>query len=50
MNAIQLRIADTFARRPDGANIPYIQKSDTFTPEEAVVKKKQIVIEKIHES
>ena len=50
MNAIQLRIADTFARRPDGANIPYIQKSDTFTPEEAVVRKKQIVIEKIHES
>ena len=50
MNAIQLRIADTFARRPDGANIPYIQKTDTFTPEEAVVRKKQIVIEKIHES
>ena len=47
MNAIQLRIADTFARRPDGANIPYIQKTDTFVPEEACVRKKQIVIHKI---
>lgn len=49
MNAIQLRIADNFARRPDGANIPYIQKDDTFTPEEAVIKKKQIVIQKYKE-
>ena len=50
MNAIQLRIADTFARRPDSINIPYIQKTDTFVPEEASVKKKQIIIHKIHES
>lgn len=50
MNAIQLRIADVFARRPDSANIPYIQKTDTFVPEEACVKKKQIIIQKIHES
>lgn len=50
MNAIQLRIADTFARRPDSANIPYIQKTDTFVPEEACVRKKQIIIQKIHES
>lgn len=49
MNAIQLRIADNFARRPDGANIPYIQKDDTFTPEEAVIKKKQIVIQRYKE-
>ncbi len=49
MNAIQLRIADIFARRPDSANIPYIQKSDTFVPEEACVRKKQIFIHKIHE-
>lgn len=49
MNAIQLRIADTFARRPDSANIPYIQKTDTFMPEEACVRKKQIIIHKIHE-
>lgn len=50
MNAIQLRIADVFARRPDSANIPYIQKTDTFVPEEACVRKKQIIIHKIHES
>ncbi len=50
MNAIQLRIADVFARRPDSVNIPYIQKSDTFMPEEACVRKKQIIIQKIHES
>ncbi len=49
MNAIQLRIADNFARRPDGVNIPYIQKDDTFTPEEAVIKKKQIVIQRYKE-
>ena len=50
MNAIQLRIADTFARRPDNINIPYIQKTDTFIPEEACIYKKQILIHKIHES
>lgn len=50
MNAIQLRIADTFARRPDNANIPYIQKTDTFVPEEACIYKRQIIIHKIHES
>lgn len=50
MNAIQLRIADTFARRPDNINIPYVQKTDTFVPEEACIYKKQIVIHKIHES
>lgn len=50
MNAIQLRIADTFARRPDNVNIPYIQKTDTFMPEEACIYKRQIIIHKIHES
>ena len=49
MNAIQLRIADVFARRPDSANIPYIQKTDTFVPEEACIRKKQIVISKMHD-
>ncbi|MFI3299987.1 MAG: septum site-determining protein MinC [Candidatus Gastranaerophilales bacterium] len=48
MNAIQLHIGDIFARRPDNANIPYIQKTDTYTPEEAIVKNKQIFIEKLH--
>ena len=50
MNAIQLRIADVFARRPDSINIPYIQKTDTFVPEEATVKHKQIIINKIYEN
>ncbi len=50
MNAIQLRIADIFARRPDNINIPYIQKTDTFVPEEACIRKKQIIIHKIHEA
>ena len=49
MNAIQLRIADVFARRPDSINIPYIQKTDTFVPEEACIKHKQIYIHKLHE-
>ena len=49
MNAIQLRIADVFARRPDNANIPYIQKTDTFVPEEAYVSRNQIYIHKLHE-
>lgn len=44
MNAIQLRIADVFARRPDSANIPYIQKTETFIPEEACIYRKQIII------
>lgn len=48
MNAIQLRIADVFARRPDSINIPYIQKSETFVPEEASIRKKQIIIQKLH--
>ena len=50
LNAIQLRIGDIFARRPDTGNMPYVQKSDTFTPEEARVSKKHIVIYRIHES
>lgn len=50
LNAIQLRIGGIFARRPDTVNIPYVQKTDTFTPEEARVSKKNIVIYKLHES
>lgn len=50
LNAIQLRIGEVFARRPDAINIPYVQKTDTFTPEEARVNNKHIVIYKLHES
>ena len=38
IDAIQLRIAGFFARRPDRANIEFIEKTDTFTPEEARVR------------
>jgi len=38
IDAIQLRIAGFFARRPDRANIEFAEKTDTFTPEEARVK------------
>lgn len=47
MNAIQIRIADVFARRPDSANIPYIQKTETYVPEEASVEGNHIIIQKM---
>ena len=49
MNAIQIRIADVFARRPDGANTPYVQKTNSFEPEEAKIFKKNIIINKLIE-
>ena len=48
--AIQLRIGDVVARRPDTVNIPYVQKSEFFTPEEARISRKHIVIYKLHEA
>lgn len=50
MNAIQLRIADIFSRRPDGVNTPFIQKTNEFVPEEARIYKKNIIINKLLES
>ena len=50
MNAIQLRIADIFARRPDGVNTPFVQKTNEFVPEEAKTYKKNIIINKLFES
>ena len=50
MNAIQLRIADVFARRPDGVNTPFVQKSNEFVPEEAKIFKKSIIINKYMEN
>jgi len=44
LNGIQLRIANCYARRLDVANIPYIQKEATYTPEEARIDNNQIVI------
>lgn len=50
LNAIQLRIGDILARRPDTVNTPYIHRTDTYVPEEAVVNKNHIMIYKLHES
>ena len=50
MNPIQIRIADVFARRPDCANTPFIQKSSAFIPEEAKIHKKNIVINRLIEN
>lgn len=48
MNAVQLRIANCYSRRPDGTNIPYIVKSSTCIPEEARVVDDSIVLYKIN--
>ena len=49
LNAIQLRIADFFARRPDASNIVYVDKSNTVMPEEARIVKDNIVILKLND-
>lgn len=49
INAIQLRISGFYARRPDSINIPFIQRTNTFTPEEARVNNKEIAIYKMSE-
>ena len=46
LNAIQLRIAGLYARRNDTYNVPYVQKSNEFTPEVAVLENNSIVIYK----
>ena len=46
LNAIQLRIAGLYARRNDTLNVPYVQKTNEFTPEEAQIEDGQIVIYK----
>lgn len=49
LNPVQIRIGEIFARRPDTVNLPYIQKSSEYIPEEAFTYKGSIVIKKIHE-
>lgn len=49
LNAIQLRISGFYARRPDSINIPFIQRTNEFTPEEARVNNKEIAIYKMSE-
>ncbi|MCQ2743552.1 MAG: hypothetical protein MJ230_01975 [bacterium] len=46
LNAIQLRIASLYARRNDTLNVPYVQKTNEFTPEEAQIEDGKIVIYK----
>ncbi|MBR6126930.1 hypothetical protein IKQ21_04520 [bacterium] len=46
LNAIQLRIAGLYARRNDTMNVPYVQKTNEFTPEEAQIEDGKIVIYK----
>jgi len=49
MNAIQLRISNAIARKPDSANIDFAEKTNTFTPEEARIINDTIVIFKIND-
>lgn len=49
LNPVQIRIGEVFARRPDTINLPYVQKSCEYIPEEAFTYKGTIVIRKIHE-
>ncbi len=49
MNAIQLRIADWYSRRPDSTKTLFIDRSTSFVPEEARVIDGTIVLFKINE-
>ena len=49
MNAIQLRIANCYARRPDSLNTVFVEKTNVFTPEEARIINGEIVIFKIND-
>jgi len=44
INAIQLRIADLLARKPDTFDLDKVERSDLFNPEEAKVSDGEIVI------
>lgn len=49
LNAIQIRIGESFARRPDASNVVYIEKNNTVTPEEARIINDSIVILKLND-
>ena len=49
MNAIQLRIADSYARKPDVLNTVLMEKTNVFTPEEARCIDNDIIIFKIND-
>jgi len=44
INAIQLRIADLFARKPDKLEVEKNEKTNTFMPEEAKISNGEIII------
>lgn len=48
INAIQLRIAELLARKPDRIDIDKVEKTDLFNPEEAKVTDGEIVIYSLH--
>ena len=49
LNPVQIRIGKVFARRPDTVNLPFIQKTSEYTPEEAFTLNGNIIIRKIHQ-
>lgn len=49
MNAIQLRIANCYSRRPDSLSTVYIEKTNSFTPEEARIVNGEIVVFKMND-
>lgn len=49
MNAIQLRIADLYTRRPDNLNMTAMDKTNSFIPEEAKIINGEILVFKIND-
>ncbi len=49
LNPVQIRIGEIFARRPDTVNLPFIQKTSEYTPEEAFTHRGSIIIKKLHQ-
>lgn len=49
MNAIQLRIANCYSRRPDSLETIFTEKTNSFTPEEARIVNNEIVVFKIND-
>lgn len=50
INAIQLRIANYLARKPDQLEIDRSERSDYFNPEEAKISEGEIVIYSLHQA
>lgn len=50
INAIQLRIAEFLARKPDQLEFDRTEKSDFFNPEEAKISEGEIVIYSLHQA